>query len=215
MAYVYRHIRIDKNEPFYIGISSGDDYSRANSKKNRNTHWHNIVNKTDYKVEIMLDDLTIEEACKKEIEFISIYGKKNSGGYLCNIADGGNGGYLGEEVNKKRSESLKGHILSDETKDKIRKKSIGRKFSDETRARMSETRKRIKSGHWFDNVGHKNGRAYKVYQYSLNGDFIKEWKCGKYATDFYSLHNSAISYCINGKQKSAGGFIWKKEFVNK
>ena len=72
MAYVYRHIRIDKNEPFYIGISSGDDYSRANSKKNRNTHWHNIVNKTDYKVEIMLDDLTIEEACKKEIEFISI-----------------------------------------------------------------------------------------------------------------------------------------------
>jgi hypothetical protein len=23
MAYVYRHIRLDKNEPFYIGIGSG------------------------------------------------------------------------------------------------------------------------------------------------------------------------------------------------
>jgi hypothetical protein len=26
MAYVYRHIRLDKNEPFYIGIGK-DDYS--------------------------------------------------------------------------------------------------------------------------------------------------------------------------------------------
>ena len=29
MAYVYRHIRLDKNEPFYIGIGSDKEYKRA------------------------------------------------------------------------------------------------------------------------------------------------------------------------------------------
>ena len=38
MAYVYMHIREDKNEPFYIGIGNDDNgYKRAYSKRNRNT----------------------------------------------------------------------------------------------------------------------------------------------------------------------------------
>ena len=32
MAYVYRHIRLDKNEPFYIGIGSDKTYKRANAR---------------------------------------------------------------------------------------------------------------------------------------------------------------------------------------
>ena len=34
MAILYRHIRLDKNVPFYIGI--GKDIKRAYSKSNRN-----------------------------------------------------------------------------------------------------------------------------------------------------------------------------------
>ena len=35
MAYIYRHIRLDKNEPFYIGIGSDVEgkYKRANRKR--------------------------------------------------------------------------------------------------------------------------------------------------------------------------------------
>ena len=33
MAYLYRHIREDKNEPFYIGIGSDSTYKRANQTK--------------------------------------------------------------------------------------------------------------------------------------------------------------------------------------
>jgi hypothetical protein len=29
MAYLYRHIRHDKNEPFYIGIGSDNNYKRS------------------------------------------------------------------------------------------------------------------------------------------------------------------------------------------
>jgi hypothetical protein len=85
---VYRHIRLDKNEPFYIGIGSSE--SRAYRKDGRNPLWSNIVEKTEYKVQILFEDLTREEACEKEIELISLYGRINKGdGILANISCGG------------------------------------------------------------------------------------------------------------------------------
>ena len=62
---LYRHIT--NNSPFYIGI--GKDPSRPWSKKYRNRHWHNIVKKHGYEVEIIMTDLTEEEAISKEIEW--------------------------------------------------------------------------------------------------------------------------------------------------
>ena len=62
MAYLYRHIRIDTNEVFYIGIGGGNkyekelSYKRAYSKYDRNKYWKNITNKTNYIVEIILND---------------------------------------------------------------------------------------------------------------------------------------------------------------
>lgn len=91
MAYVYRHIRLDKNIPFYIGIGNDNSFLRANDKKGRNKYWNNIVSKTQYEVEIIFDDIPWKEACKKEIEFISLYKRKKDGGTLCNITLGGDG----------------------------------------------------------------------------------------------------------------------------
>jgi hypothetical protein len=215
MAYVYRHIRLDKNAPFYIGIGKSDlNFNRAESNKNRNSHWHHIVNKTEYKVEILMDDLTWEEACQKEIEFICLYKKHSQLGTLCNIADGGGGGYLGEEVNEKRRQSLIGHKLSDETKKKIGLKAKNRKATEETKIKMSITHKNKNTGHWLESKGHKNGRAFKVYQYYIDGVFIKEWDCAKYAVDFYNLNRTSITDCIKGRQNTAGGFVWLKNKIN-
>jgi hypothetical protein len=216
MAYLYRHIRLDKNVPFYVGIGKYDDgqFKRAHSVKNRNVYWNNIVNSTSYKVQIVLSDLTWEQACEKEIEFIALYKKNTDSGTLCNISDGGNGGFLSEEVNKKRSKTLKGHKVSEETKMKIANKAMNRKASPETKKKMSEVHKKNKTGHWLDNVGHKNGRAYKVDQYDLNNNFIKTWDCAKYAVDFHKIHKSCITECIHGRQKTAGGYIWKKNNLN-
>lgn len=94
MAYLYRHIRLDKNEVFYIGIGSDNKgkYKRANSKYERNRHWKFITDKIKYEVEIILDDLTWEEACEKEKEFIKLYGRKDlNEGTLVNMTDGGDG----------------------------------------------------------------------------------------------------------------------------
>jgi hypothetical protein len=211
MAYVYRHIRTDKNEPFYIGVGLGEDerFSRAYSDKNRNPHWQRIVNKTSYKVEIVIDGLTDEEAFAKEIEFIHLYGKRSEGGTLCNIANGGQGGCLGEEVNKLRSLALIGHKLSEETKDKIRNKAKGRKILQDTKHKMSESHKQRKTGHWLKSNGHHNGNAKKVYQYDTNNNFIREWECAAYAVKELKICKSCISAVLAGRQKTAGGFVWK------
>jgi hypothetical protein len=91
VAFVYRHIRLDTNEPFYIGIGSKNNFNRAYDKK-RNKIWQSIASNTNFDVEIMLDDLTWEEAKEKEKEFISLYGRINTNtGTLANLTNGGAG----------------------------------------------------------------------------------------------------------------------------
>jgi hypothetical protein len=98
-CYVYRHIRLDTNQPFYIGIgtkrnrsykSITTEYERAYRKDSRNSYWNRIVSEYGYIVEIVLDNLTLEEAKLKEIEFISIYGRRDlEDKLLCNRTNGG------------------------------------------------------------------------------------------------------------------------------
>lgn len=123
MAYVYRHIRADKNIPFYIGIGSDSDgkYSRAHDCRGRNKIWVSVSQKTTYNVEILVDDLSWEEACEKEKEFIKIYGRIIDGGFLANLTFGGEGqlGMYGE------LNGMYGKKASDETKEKQRIKKLG------------------------------------------------------------------------------------------
>lgn len=92
MAYIYKHTRLDNNEVFYIGIGSDDEYKRAYTSKGRNPHWKRIVNISEYKVDIIEDNLSWNIACKKEIELIKKYGRRNhKTGTLCNITEGGEG----------------------------------------------------------------------------------------------------------------------------
>lgn len=114
MAYVYRHIRLDKNVPFYVGVGtdSKGHYSRAFTKKARNlknTHWGNIIKKTPYEVEIMIDDVPLDFAFQKEKEFISLYGRSDLGqGTLVNKTNGGEGvlGLRCKEKTKKQYREL-------------------------------------------------------------------------------------------------------------
>jgi hypothetical protein len=128
MAYLYRHIRLDKNEPFYIGIGSDAKYKRANSNNNRTKYWKNIISKTEYRVDIVIDDLSWEEACEKEKEFIAIYKRKSDDGILCNLTLGGEGVYglkHSEKAKELMSVQRKGRKQSEETIIKRSKKLSG------------------------------------------------------------------------------------------
>ena len=110
MAYVYKHIRLDSEEIFYIGIATRKD--RATSKSKRNKHWNNIVNLHGYRVEYIKKGITLDEAKELEIQLIAEYGRESNGGILTNITPGGDGRFECNpsiETRKLLSESLKKH----------------------------------------------------------------------------------------------------------
>lgn len=102
MAIVYQHKRLDNDQVFYIGIGDGKR-DRHKSKSGRNKYWHNIVNKYGYKIELLFNDITIEEARQIEMYLIKYYGRKDLNlGNLVNMTDGGelNTGLVHTEENK-------------------------------------------------------------------------------------------------------------------
>ena len=61
------------------------------------------------------------------------------------------------------------------------------------------------------NKGENHTGARRVYQYSKEGKFIKEWPCIIDAKNELGINDSNISMCANHKRQTAGGFRW--EFV--
>lgn len=111
---VYSHTRLDKDEIFYIGIG---DIKRAYRKGSRNIHWKRIVNLTEYRVDILHDNLTWEQACEYEKKLIAKYGRRDLGkGPLVNMTDGGDGkvGYrFSQESKDKIGNSNKGKLVGE------------------------------------------------------------------------------------------------------
>jgi hypothetical protein len=146
MAYVYQHIRLDTNKPFYIGIGFDNKgtYKRAH-RYGRNRIWQNIVNKTDYIVEIIEDGLSDEAVIEREKYWIKVFGRiDNKTGILSNLTDGGEatlGWIPSDETKKKISEAKVGRVMSDEFKQKISKATKGHKYN------TPEVRKKISDKH--------------------------------------------------------------------
>lgn len=150
--YIYRHIRLDKNEVFYIGIGTKN---RFNSKFSRNKYWYNITKKTEWFSEIILDELPRKVAEEKEIEFISIYGRKDlNNGTLCNLTSGGTGG-LGLKHTEETKNKMKGRIPINKDKSKwdYFKKDIVKLIN------KGYSENKIKS-----EIGCSNGAIYRIKQ---------------------------------------------------
>lgn len=54
-----------------------------------------------------------------------------------------------------------------------------------------------------------NGNCKKVYQYSIDGKFIKEWISLKDASSILNIPKTCISDCCNKRHKTAGGYVWR------
>lgn len=228
MAYLYRHIRLDTNEPFYIGIGSDEDgkHERSRASWGRNKIWKRIVNKVSYRVDIIQDNLTWDEACTKEIEFIKLYGRRDLGlGPLVNLTDGGDG-----LIGYKRSDKLNKDALLyraipifqyDLEGNFIKKWNSSAEASNELgidrghlcsvlKNRKSIAKNFIFKYEEFDKIEPCNSRKYKpIFQYSLDNIFIKKWNSTKEAEDY--LNKTGIYSVLIGKTKTCGGFKWYRK----
>ena len=165
-----------------------------------------IVNKSEYEVEVLFDELSWEEACEKEKEFIALYGRKDlKTGSLANMTEGGDGviGILFTDEHKRKiGEKSKGRIYSVETRKKMSNAQIGnekwklRTITDETKRKISEANKgRIKTEEWLTKM-------------TLNGELIKEWESTKSVKED-GFTQSNVWRCCHNKQKTYKGYIWK------
>jgi len=222
MAYLYRHIRLDKNEPFYVGIAT--HLKRAYDKSSRkNKIWKSIIAKTDYEVQILFDDLTREEALEKEKEFISIYGRIDlKNGTLSNHTDGGEyfnglwnkGRKASEETKAKQREAAKNKPpMSEETKRKISNSHKGKSISEETKIKLSLINIGTKKNPWTAERRIKienswKSKIEKISQYDLEMNLIKIWDNRIIASEELNIKKDWIRNCLRGKMKNAGGFIF-------
>lgn len=108
MTVVYRHINLNSNKVFYVGIGTE---KRAYDYKSRSKDWKAQANNSNIETQILFECKTREEAYKKEIEFIQLYGRLDKGtGTLVNRTDGGGwlrGAIWSEERIKKYSDNAK------------------------------------------------------------------------------------------------------------
>lgn len=122
--YIYEWIRLDTNEPFYVGKGSGNRAYQID--RSRNKYFRNIVNKNDVAVVIIADNLTEKEAYDAEVWFIYEY--KHIFNYkLVNLDEGGRGAVEGKFNHmygrKGRLHPNYGMVVSEETR---RKQSLAR-----------------------------------------------------------------------------------------
>tara|TARA_R110000868_G_C10826245_1_gene758996 strand:+ start:490 stop:1029 length:540 start_codon:yes stop_codon:yes gene_type:complete len=150
MAFIYRHIRLDLNEPFYIGMSV--NYKRPFQRTAREKEWKEIAANTPIRVEILFDDLDLVKAREKEKEFIALYKRQCDGGFLVNKTLGGLGilGFkrepFSENTKTKMSIARKGkpnpaHAEKMKGKDAKNRISIHCGFNEKTYSSLSEAAK--------------------------------------------------------------------------
>ena len=208
MFYIYRHIRLDKNEPFYIGIGTKPlhftfwkrEFNRAFSKMGRSNWWKSIVSKTEYEVEILFESDDLEEIKRKEIEFIALYGRKDLGkGTLVNMTDGGdgaNGCICSEEKKKYLSEKNKGQVPPNK----------GKFLSDEEKEQISIS---TKIGMIDSNCGRP---GLKIIQEINNSEFTI-WNSIIEAANTLGIDRGSITKVCKNQRKTCGGFKWRYEYA--
>lgn len=72
--------------------------------------------------------------------------------------------------------------------------------------------------HYINNFSkdrYSNVKSRKVYQYDIDNNFIKQWENVQEIYNKLKINKSSIYLCCSNKINSAGGFIWKYNFINK
>lgn len=175
--------------------------------------WDNMAHR------VIKEGLTKEEAERLETEYIKRYDTMNPNkGY--NRAEGAMSGYhLTDEHRKKIGQAnsgvnngMYGHKYTEEERRKMSEESVwrGRKHTEESRKKMSEALK----GHTRTKKGAEHPGARAVNQYTKDNVFIRRYDTAREAGRITGALCSSICNCVKGKQKTAGGYIWRYADVN-
>lgn len=216
MAYVYRHIRLDKNVPFYIGISKRDspNFERANNvdPRQRNSHWVSVNNKTKIRVEILFSEISYEFAKEKEIELINLYKRIADGGTLVNITKGGDGvlGLKNPKLSERNKSGIwKGKKHTEEYKRKMSQLYTGRTYKASTIEKMRQAQ----IARNMTSTRNPKWRGFLYVYKSDNGELVGKFNSTYEASVALGITAGDLSSRLTGKRMRARqyNFIRTKE----
>lgn len=195
------------NGKIYIGITnqgSGVRYYKhwSDARKGDPCPIHKAMakyGKENFTLEIIDFADTYEELKEKEKFYIKKFNSMDrSIGY--NLTEGGDGTF--------------GRFHSEETKEKIRQKALGRKASEEAKKKMSESRKGKCSDKMKSHLQEISKiRCHKVYQYDKDLNFIAEYESMRKASEATGINRDTIRLQLKNPPKNLNDwrikFIWK------
>ena len=183
--YTYIHYTLNENIPFYVGKGKGYRCLSVD----RSQWWQNVVNKHNYYIVIDSINLTEEQAFLREKELVIKFGRKQNGGTLVNLTDGGEG--------------VSGKIYTDEER---KAKSLYMKNHPEIWEHLPHGYGEDNPN--YGNKGDLNPLSKKVIKLSLNGEYITEYN----STVEAGLNNdslpSAIAAVCNNHRNQLKGFFY-------
>lgn len=214
--YIYAYIR-DNGSPYYIG--RGKKF-RAYSKHKRSNNI-DIKPKDKSKIIFLEKNLTKEESINLEKYYIAKYGRKEFGGILINIKEGGEDTKdWTPEMRRKMSIILSKRKVSEKTRQKmsIARKNIKpnlnsiikmvntRKLKDNYK-HTKESKLKLSISHKGLYSGAKNPMARKVFAYDKDDNYIGEFNTGREAAIKLNLYKNAwkhIPESCKGKRVISG-----------
>ena len=204
---VYMHIF--PNGKAYIGITRQEPKIRWGGGNGyvRNEYMYRAIKKYGWEnIEhiVLFDGLSKNDACEIEKELIKKH-KTNNKNFGYNIESGGQCSSLAES-----------------TKQKLRDAHTGKRASEETKCKMSASRKRFLSENPeyykknLENIMCAVEKAAElkrksVIQYDLDGNFLAVWNSTREAERVLGIYHSHIAKCCNKvpKYNTAGGYRWE------
>lgn len=224
---VYKHTT--PSGKVYIGITKQIPQKRWKNGKGYElcTAFHRAIEKYGWgniKHEILHANLTEDEACEKEVEEIKRHNSADPRhGY--NLTNGGEHYTPTEEWRTRNSKAHIAYYISNpEAKADISKRQVGRRLSESTKAKMSESRKAFLSAnpsavfHCGDSFrGKKRSEENREKLRIAN---MRPVRCIDTQTVYKSVNEAAVSLCVcrssisnnlSGRSKTAGGY--KFEYI--
>lgn len=154
--------------------------------------------------EVPDDDLNDHEEL-----MIEVLGTLTPDGY--NLKEGGGNGKHSEESKQKMSEAQRGEKSymfgipkSEESRRKQSEAQRGEKNHNFGKTPSEDTKQKIRK----TKLGEKNHKSKRVYQYSLDGTYIRSFGSAGEAGRHLEKGRSHIIECANGTYKTAYGFKW-------
>lgn len=213
---LYKHTAPDGR--VYIGITSQNPVARwasGNGYKG-NTYFTRTINKygwENFNHEILFSGLSEDEAKKLEIVLIELFesNRRDKGFNITRGGESASGLKISDRQREAISKANKGKVVSQKTREKLRKSSLRNWQNKDFVEHMREI-----------NLGKNNPQygvamtdkekiargAKTVCQYSMDGKIINEYISIHEANKATNISRDSISKCCKGIYSQAGGYMW-------